>query len=85
MRRVAFIEVCMSGARSATGEIGTIRAIRAAMSAGSRPGAPMRATRCPPAECPARRIGPVTRAAIAGSAAATARVISAMRTSGQSG
>ena len=44
-----------------------------------------RATRCPPAEWPTRPTGPATVAAAASTAAATDRVIDAIRTSGASG
>lgn len=42
-----------------------------------------RATICPPAECPVKRIGPGTRAAAKRTAAVTCSVTSEIRTSGQ--
>ncbi len=72
-----------SGRRSWTPLIDTTRSIRPAqarvMSVQS-----IRLTRCPPAEWPARRIGPATSALARSRKAAISAVMSAMRASGQS-
>ena len=70
-RRSAFIECSRRGRRSCTPEIEITRSIRlATLGASGLSRHAMRVTRCPPAECPASRIGPATRPAADSSAEA---------------
>ena len=73
------MSVCISGARSAKGEIGTTRATGTARSE-----QPIRAARCPPAEWPVTTTGPATMAEAARTAPEISSVIAAIRALGAS-